>query len=43
MKIKRQLLQSILDHLDSKEITVLTGARQAGKTTLIKEVEKGLF
>ena len=42
MKIKRQLLQSILDHLDSKEITVLTGARQVGKTTLIKEVEKEL-
>lgn len=42
MKIKRYLLQSVRDHLDSKEITVITGARQVGKTTLIQEVEKEL-
>lgn len=43
MQIKRNLLQPIRDHLDSKEITVITGARQAGKTTLIKEIEKELL
>ena len=43
MEIKRYLLQPIRDHLGSKEITVLTGARQAGKTTLIKKVEKELY
>ena len=42
MKIKRYLLQSVRDHLDSKEITVITGARQVGKTTLIQEVERAL-
>lgn len=42
MKIKRYLLQSVRDHLDSKEITVITGARQVGKTTLIQEIEREL-
>ena len=42
MKIKRYLLQSVRDHLDSKEITVITGARQVGKTTLIQEIERKL-
>ena len=43
MEIKRYLLQPLRDHLGSKEITVITGARQAGKTTLIKKVEKELY
>jgi predicted AAA+ superfamily ATPase len=32
--IKRQLLAQLKDHLRAKEITIITGARQVGKTTL---------
>jgi predicted AAA+ superfamily ATPase len=42
MKIKRELLQVLRDHLSSKEISLLIGARQVGKTTLIKQIAKEL-
>lgn len=39
MLIKRKIFQDIVLHLSAKEITVITGARQVGKTTLMKEVQ----
>lgn len=33
--IKRQIFDSLVAHLDNKEITLLTGPRQCGKTTLL--------
>jgi predicted AAA+ superfamily ATPase len=42
MKIKRELLQILRDHLSAKEISLLIGARQVGKTTLIKQIAKEL-
>lgn len=40
--IKRKLFNPIKDHLQDKEITLITGPRQAGKTTLMKQLEEGL-
>lgn len=40
--IKRKKLKELKSHLDNKEITLLTGARQAGKTTLLKLMEAEL-
>ena len=37
--IKRQILPDILKHLSAPEITLITGARQVGKTTLMNEVK----
>lgn len=42
MKIKRKLYQAIFNHLKAKEITILTGARQVGKTTLLKALRQYL-
>ena len=39
MLIKRKIFQDIVLHLSAKEINVITGARQVGKTTLMKEVQ----
>lgn len=36
--IKRQLIQEIKNHLKSREISLIVGPRQAGKTTLMKEL-----
>ena len=36
--IKRQLLPDIVDHLAKPEITLIVGARQVGKTTLMQHV-----
>lgn len=36
--IKRRLFQELKDHLDSTEISIIVGARQVGKTTLMKEL-----
>lgn len=36
--IKRQLLSDIFAHIDKPEITLIVGARQAGKTTLLSRV-----
>ena len=38
--IKRTILKDILNHLKAKEITLISGARQVGKTTLMKEVKR---
>ncbi|MFA5817631.1 MAG: ATP-binding protein [Bacteroidales bacterium] len=38
MKIQRLILKDLRDHLSRKEITLITGPRQAGKTTLMKEL-----
>ena len=35
MYIKRHLLDDLKSHLSKKEITLITGPRQAGKTTLM--------
>lgn len=37
--IKRKKIVELNDHLKNKEITLLVGARQAGKTTLLKLLE----
>ena len=42
MKIKRRVLQKINNWLDSKKILILNGARQVGKTTILKELEQKL-
>lgn len=38
--IKRSLFKEIKEHLKEKEITIVVGPRQAGKTTLMKELLK---
>ena len=40
--IKRDLFKSMRTHLSQKEITLIIGPRQAGKTTLMKALEWGL-
>lgn len=40
--IKRKLFGLIQNHLQNKEITLITGPRQAGKTTLMKQLEDEL-
>ncbi len=40
--IDRKIKSKLLDSLKLKEITILIGARQIGKTTLLKEIIKGL-
>jgi predicted AAA+ superfamily ATPase len=40
--IKRHLKAEIKEHLTRKEITLITGARQVGKTTLVKEIMEEL-
>ncbi len=40
--IKRKLFDHIQDHLQRKEITLITGPRQAGKTTLMRQLEDNL-
>jgi len=42
MIIKRQILSHIERHLAEPEITVLVGARQVGKTTLLRHIEEKL-
>lgn len=42
MDIKRSIKQEIFSHLDKKEITLITGARQVGKTTLLLEIMEDL-
>ncbi|OIP28465.1 MAG: ATPase [Deltaproteobacteria bacterium CG2_30_43_15] len=42
MIIKRKILSELKSHLSSKEITLLVGARQAGKTTLLRILEEEL-
>lgn len=40
--IRRQLYADLQAHLARKEITILTGARQVGKTTLLKVLQQDL-
>ena len=37
--MKRNLYQSLLRHLDKKEYTIIVGARQTGKSTLMRQLE----
>ncbi len=41
-KFERKIVANIKKHLSRKEITVITGARQTGKTTVLKQIEKFL-
>ena len=38
--IKRTILPKLIAHLDNKEITVIAGPRQAGKTTLMYSLKE---
>ncbi len=38
MKIKRDVLSELKNHLEKKEISLIVGPRQAGKTTLMNEL-----
>ncbi len=42
MEIKREIYKEIKSHFDKKEITLITGARQVGKTTLMNGLLKDL-
>lgn len=42
MDIKRNITTNITQHLKAKEITIIVGARQVGKTTLLKAIKKDL-
>ncbi len=42
MEIHRDIYTDIADHLTSKEITLIVGPRQVGKTTLMRELQKNL-
>ena len=37
--MKRNLFEKLVNHLDKKEFTILTGARQMGKSTLLRQME----
>ncbi|MGB3174009.1 MAG: ATP-binding protein [Saprospiraceae bacterium] len=38
--MNRKLFQKLKEHLPKKEFTIITGARQTGKSTLLKQLEK---
>ncbi len=38
--MRRIIFEKLLQHLPKKEFTILTGARQTGKSTLLKQLEK---
>lgn len=42
MQIKRKILGEISRWIDEKKILILNGARQVGKTTILKEIKKEL-
>ncbi|MEK7257351.1 MAG: ATP-binding protein [Bacteroidota bacterium] len=42
MEIRRNLLPELRSHLEAKEITLLVGARQVGKTTLLRALRDEL-
>lgn len=42
LEIKRTLKESLQNHMSRKEITLLIGPRQAGKTSLLKEIANDL-
>lgn len=41
--IKRDIFKVIIKHLSEKEITVIIGPRQVGKTTILDQIEKHLL
>lgn len=41
--LKRKLYTEISNHLEEKEYTIITGARQTGKTTILRQLEKELM
>jgi len=41
-KIKRKLFNELVDHLEAKEISLLVGPRQAGKTTMMTQLRNYL-
>lgn len=43
MFIKREIFPEVLEHMSRKEITLIVGPRQAGKTTLMNLLEKELI
>ncbi|KKR79664.1 MAG: hypothetical protein UU24_C0004G0002 [Candidatus Nomurabacteria bacterium GW2011_GWA2_40_9] len=43
MKIKRKIYDQIYKHIAEKEITMIIGPRQSGKTTIMKEVQRNLI
>jgi len=42
MEIKRTIFNEIINHLSAKEISIIIGPRQVGKTTLMREISKEL-
>jgi hypothetical protein len=40
--IKREMLEKVEDHLEKDEISLIVGARQVGKTTLMQQLERDL-
>lgn len=41
--IKRDIFRSVIDHIQEKEMTVLIGPRQVGKTTLLEQIQDYLI
>lgn len=39
----RSLYQDLLNHVPEKECTILIGARQTGKSTLLKQLQESLL
>ncbi len=37
---RRKLFDKLVDHLSKKEFTILTGARQTGKSTLLRQIQE---
>src|SRR3990167_4224312 len=42
MQIRRKIYNEIFNHLNQPEITLIIGSRQAGKTTIIKQLQAQL-
>ena len=40
--LKRNLYDTCLEHLPKKEAVIITGARQVGKTTLLRQIQSHL-
>jgi len=40
--LERNLLADLIDHLDDKEFTIISGPRQSGKTTLLNQLSEKL-
>lgn len=40
--IQRKMLNQVIDHLDEKEMTIIIGPRQVGKTTLLEQIQEYL-